>query len=475
MQASRSNGSRRSDLARWLLTFAAFTLLWLAAAPAWAQTRVVVTDLTGDKKGAARAAVIDAVGQKGDALSAKEADAAIKKAKAKKLTKKTAAKLARTAKADFVISGDVKKKGKALTVNLTVRDAKGAVVGDVSVTAKRGKFNDAFKDQLAGELGPLLSAGGAAAPADDEPAEDDDQPAEDDQPADDKPADDKPAEDDKPVAEAEPTVEDEVELGNQDPEHYRYAALELALTVPVIGRNLSFSERAGLTPDQRPTRYKGATVPAAGVEIEAYPLALGQHGRARRAWWRQFGLAAGYERVLALKSKSGTEEFTTTMQRFDVGLRWRWNPGQKATLPTIALALTYGQQSFEIDDGTTLGLPNTKVTYLGVGLRARVPLGLAFAVLVAGDYLLVQDAGDINAMDAYGPGSASGLEIEGGLEYRIMPRLPVRAGVRFVQTTYEFDGTGDLSNNLDNDPTTVDVSAAKERVLGGFVSIAYLF
>lgn len=462
----KSNASIRRSSLLGLAAFVLFTLLGIA--PAWAQKRVAITKLDGDKKDAALTAVGDAVGRKHAVIASREVEAARKKAKIKRLDDEGVAKLADTLSADAVITGSAKKKGKDVVVKLTVYDARGKELGTVDVTAKRGKFSGDTKDAIADEVDGLL-----AKIEDKKPEPPPEEPVAKDEPKDDEGKDDGAKDDESKEETAEVPAGD---LGEAPLD--RFAAFSFSLVVPVIGRDLSFDERAGLTADQRPTRYDGATVPAIGISIEAYPLVLGKNDASRRAFWRQFGVAIDFERVLALKSKSGDAEYDTTMQRWEVGLRWRWNVGQKATLPTVALAVGYGQQTFEIDagaDAAMLGLPNVAQTYINLGANVRVPFGTPrFALVAGGGYLLVQDGGDLNAESAYGAGSASGFKVDAGLEFRVLPFLPVRAGFRMSQVKYSFDGTGALSNNLDGDAASVDVSGGTEKVVGGYVSLGYL-
>jgi hypothetical protein len=420
--------------------------------------KVAIVALDGDRHDAARAAVVDAVQRDHATVANSQVDAARKKIRGKKLSDAKIARLATTLSAEFVITGAVKKKGKTTTVSLVVHDRKGKAVGTATAAA-RGPLNVKFKDKLAADLGPLLTSVDEAP----EPAQPE-TPAEPETP---EPAPERQAEPEKPATPEAPVAFAEAPID-------RHAALEVELGMPFIGRDLSFDERAGLTEVQRPTRYDGATVPALGLGLAVYPLLLGKAFPERAAAWRQLAVTLRYERVLELTSKSGGDEFDTTMQRFDIGVDWRLVLGHKATLPTFDLGVGYGQASFAIDNGSTdLGLPDTSESFVSLKVGARVPVMKKLALHASFAYLLVSDGGDLNAAAAYGSGSASGFDLDLGAEYLLTPHIPLRAGFRLTSFSHDFDGKGALSNDLDGDPSTVDVSGATEKILGGYVSIGY--
>jgi hypothetical protein len=241
----------------------------------------------------------------------------------------------------------------------------------------------------------------------------------------------------------------------------------------MVARTLSFTTRASL--DNQPSGYDGSIVPGGMIDGEVYPLVL--MGSKPDSALAGLGVTFLYDRVFLLKSKADTEEYNTTQQRYGVGLRYRFNVGHKPTLPTVFVGLGYNSLSFVIDASVDLtGLPDVNYTYLDPHIGFRMPLGTPkLALLGKASYLLILGSGDFSNDDNYGPGSVAGVDFEGGLEYRLTPRLPIHVGVHYVRIAYDFDGTGDRANNLDMDPSTPDVGGALDEFLGGYATVGYIF
>jgi len=143
----------------------------------------------------------------------------------------------------------------------------------------------------------------------------------------------------------------------------------------------------------------------------------------------------------------------------------------------VHVGIGYNSLSFVIDSGATaIGLPDVDYAYLDPNLGLRMPLGTdKFALLLDARYLLVLSSGEFSETANYGGGSVAGVDFDGGLEWRLMPRLPVHVGMRYVRIAYDFDGSGMQTNNLDGDPSTPDVGGALDEYLGGYVTAGYIF
>jgi hypothetical protein len=253
----------------------------------------------------------------------------------------------------------------------------------------------------------------------------------------------------------------------------RNAAVDVELGVTAVKRNLSFTYASDLSASQRPNGYSGSIVPSVILTGEVYPLAFGKKPGALG------GLGIGFviDRVLLLKSRLGMKEYTTSQMRLGGGLRYRYNFGDQATMPTVKAIVGFSKLDFTIDRGTDdLDLPNVSYSYLDLGVAGRFPLGTPHAaVYLDVRYLQVLSAGEVSQMDFYGSGSTLGLDGDAGFELQFLGRGIVKIGVRYQRIAHDFDGNGARSNNRDGNASTQDVGGALDTYLSGYVTGGYLF
>jgi hypothetical protein len=253
----------------------------------------------------------------------------------------------------------------------------------------------------------------------------------------------------------------------------RHAPIDLALESEVSLRTMSFAFSDALTMAQRPNGYAGTPVPSLGLQGEVYPFSFGDAPNAAAAG---LGFAFHFDRVFLLKSKLGTTFYDTAQTRYGGGLRYRVNFGSRARLPTLTFIAGYSHLEFAIQHGSdNIDLPNVAYDYLELGLRLRVPFASWGSIFLDGRYLFVLGTGEIGDPMQYGPGGAFGLDGAAGFEIRPAPRHVIRLAGRAQYMQLDFDGTGFLSRNRDNDPSTRDVTGATDTYLGGWISYGYLF
>jgi hypothetical protein len=521
MQTQRSwklNDSVKNKARRTVAWLVALCFL-LAASSAFAKKRVVVLNFTGPQGGKAAAAVASAVKKRHTVVSSAQYTKAEKRLKAKKQTDKNVAKVAAEIQVDAVISGVIKKKAGKFTLTVSVREgASGKVKGSAKIALRGAKIDQRAKDDIDAEVVPLVDdvqsiAGGGGG---DDFASNDSAPIEDKKPP---KKGKKPPEEDTTGADSgmgsgtgssDDTGEQEAAPGVDDTKDKQVASSEgseasaessvsksadeegapteimggkyarnggfsIDAGVSMFARTLTFTTRTGLARDAQPSGYDGTIVPGGMIDGEVYPLVL--MGSKPDSMLAGLGVTFLFDRVFLLKSKAGPEEYNTTQQRYGVGLRYRLNIGHKPTLPTVFVGIGYNSLTFAIDGPVAVTrLPDVNYSYVDPHIGFRLPLGSAnLALLAKASYLLVLSSGAFSEAAGYGPGSVVGVDFEGGLEYRLMPRLPIHVGIHYVRIAYDFDGSGALANNQDGDPSTPDVGGALDEYLGGYATVGYIF
>jgi hypothetical protein len=469
---SRSIVSARSRVLLLLLVVVA-----LGGGEAWAKKRIVVVKFPGRAAQAQRE--VEALVKKDNTVVS---DAAMRRAqkrlKVRRLNDSGYARLAADLTADAFITGALqRRRGGRYNLALTLRDGKtGAVTETIDVPLKRARVDSAARADLAMKLEPALAKVGALS----------DEPLEITPPS--APVSAGPGSEDTEAAPLTgvkpppPPRADEATAGTAlvaraelpDQRRARHAAAEVSVGATVVRRKLTFTSTDELTPSQRPNGYNGSVVPSVTVNGEVYPLAFGSPSGALSG----LGVAFVFDRVIGLKSRLGSTEYTTTQQKVGGGLRYRWNLGNKATQPTVKFIAGFNALSFEIDRGADdIDLPNFSYTYLDVGAAGRFPVGSPmFAIYLDARYNQVFGSGEVTEQAFYGDGGARGFEGDGGLEVRLLDdKLVVRLGAHYQRIAFDFDGNGVRSNNRDGNPANQDVGGALDQYLSGYLTAGWVF
>lgn len=357
--------------------------------------------------------------------------------------------------ADAIVSGVVRRKGKRVTLVLTVRAAAtGETVDTLRVPLRGGKLAGAARARLEGDLLDLIAWVEPAPAPEPEPVPTLVEPTVI-----------------EPDVEPEPRVSRGVEL--ERPRDPARPTLELGAGVSVISRDLSFSHQASLAMSERPLGYDGSPVGGLYLAGELYPAALA--GRAGDGALGNLGVAFAFDRAMSVTSRHDDgameREFDTSQVRMGVGVRYRVMLGNTA----VKAAAGYNKLSHDIDTGgAALALPNVSYSYLDLGAGVRHPLTDRVAVTGDARYLNVLGAGAIVEADAYGAATVNGVDLDAGLQWRATDRISVRGGVRYLRMGFSFEGTGAMSTDLDGDPDQ-DVGGASDVYLGGYLlaGVAY--
>jgi len=522
-----------------ILAFLAVVGLALAGpAPAFAGDRVVVLKTKGDRSRAMEKALKAIVKAEHALVSDKALKRAAKRAKVRTFTPRDIAKVAKTVEASAVIESEVSKNGRAYVVVVRVRKPDGEIADELTQDLKRrtpsrtekrtlskrvlaalnsldvtagegvaagegegnGDGKAAPEDIAARDTSSEVAAAGGTA-ADGSPAGSPPQKVanaaggggggsngSDPTAADGKRAGggtgtevaslDGTAKDDEnplPAKDAKaPAVAVQVKATSR---RSHPAALRLEVGGNAIARTLSFNSRAGF--DQAPQGYDSALVPGGRAAVEAYPLELVIPG----SFFAGIGVAGEFDQQIGLTTRTSDAMATaleTTSRRWNVGGRFRYAFGGRATSPSIAIGAGYGVRQFVVDrsplqEGAVLDLPDVEYKYVDPGLWLRLPLGSRFAISAGARALLFLDAGAIQETAEYGAAELTGVDAEAGLELLITRNILVHVSGAYTRIGYDFVGNGTQTNNRDGDPVSQDIGGAADQYLGGSATIGVMF
>jgi hypothetical protein len=126
-----------------------------------------------------------------------------------------------------------------------------------------------------------------------------------------------------------------------------------------------------------------------------------------------------------------------------------WEAGVHYRYPISSLVAVdghvgYAQHYFLLEQDTELDVPDVNYKYFWGGVNFDLYVTDRATVGAGAKYLYVTDNGQMSELDWYGPGSASGYEIEANFLIPLPARLFVSGEIKYQKITTEFDAP-DLS------------------------------
>jgi len=242
-------------------------------------------------------------------------------------------------------------------------------------------------------------------------------------------------------------------------------AVDLVAGLTITTRRLTWATDADLV--QKPPAYKGLPAPGGMFDLTLYPFDFSHNARGLK---HDVGFTAMYEQALLISSKDQMgNKLETAYSRYAFGGVYRHAMGKSV----IGGTLTYGRQSFQIQNSEAIGIPNVNYTQISPGGFFRYPwsdkIGLNFDL----GAILVLKTGQMQKTENYGGASVLGFEGEVGGDYALSEKLFVRAGLKIETIGFSFNGNGMLTN-ADADPEQ-DVQGARDWYIGLLGTIGYIY
>ncbi len=315
--------------------------------------------------------------------------------------------------ATAVLDGRVTTKGRAVTVEIDVRDGASGEVVD-TITLKAGwmpGMRNTINKQLAGDLqDPLSKTGAAEAPEEDIP--------------------------DAAAVEGEAGEEaaGEEEAEEESEPKGRPSALEVGAGIRAFSRNYRYTD--DLFDALR--SYKLGVAPAAFIYLRWYPVAHFDGGALSH-----LGLTGGYERGFAVSTETpGGEELDTTTYEWWAGLRYRIPFDEHE----VGIQGTYGNHTYRVDDDPADPyVPDVEYTYVRLGVDARVRVSRVVLGAHFG-YRYLLGAGQIADPEWFPNISGGGLDAGLLAGYEIIDGLDLLAGFDFRRYFFSMNSEpGDAS------------------------------
>lgn len=191
------------------------------------------------------------------------------------------------------------------------------------------------------------------------------------------------------------------------------------------------------------TQYVGVPTHGVSFELAAYPLQV-KHAN---GWRSSFGVSGGLSRSVGAKvaflEEDGVADIGIDQLAWNAAAHHRLTAG-RFTLDTHA---GLGQSRYGFDDAPAeLEVPDTRFTYLAVGTHAALDVYKGITLGAGGQLVRgIGDAGDLNSMEFYGPGSTSGLSLDASLTVPLPKGTFVRARVTASKLVTQFDGVGAIT------------------------------
>jgi hypothetical protein len=236
-----------------------------------------------------------------------------------------------------------------------------------------------------------------------------------------------------PEEEEEKPKEEEEEPEEEGPDRktgaYGAELFSIAVSFELAGRFFSYNDIYS----NNLRDYDVFGVPSLFVGAEIYPLADSGTPIAE-----DLGVVGHFAQAFALDSETSDGTVVgTSWNRFDVGLRFRLNLGDRGDAPVLGLTGGFSRMDFSFDAPAPLSEEVPAVTYssLFVGLDGRVPVG-PVAIGAGAKYLGALGAGDTK--DRFTDPSIGGVSFGLGVAVPIAMGLEGRFWTEYQRWFYAF-------------------------------------
>lgn len=479
--------------------------------------RVVVLDFDGPRTlaDAGRNAVVTLLGDQYDLSTKKKWEDARARASKGAFGPQTWNKAAKLSGIDAVIEGWVQDEGRHKVLNLVVREASTGREFD-TLTFKFNKTslsNDTLGlvrtglDDVLDYIEPGIEASpnrlpeidakaalqakkkNKAAPADVEAEDGDDEetPApkkkvkrvvvedtEEDEADDEEIEVKKPKRDDKTeVASAAPVSEDKrdendlvVLFGNKSeewplpkkPDHVPQPTPRFQ-----IGAGAYYASRSLEFESEDPQDFLGVGTKGLALSAAAYPFPLKKTDGGMSGVGFAVNLYKAPASSVTVQGEDFVADYKIDQGGFDASVHYRYPLGDIVHIDGHA---GYGQEYFNLEQDIELDVPDVNYKYFWGGANLDLNVTDKATVGFGAKYLYMTDNGQMSELDWYGPGSASGMALEGNFHIPLPKDLYVKGEIKYRRITTEFDAP-DLSAE--------EARSAKDSTVNGTVQLGIEF
>jgi hypothetical protein len=358
----------------------------------------------------------------------------------------------------YLVSGAVTKKGRALNLSVLAVARNNAVAARKSLPLERGQLSAknlrAAADFIRGAMGEAAPAPTAAPaaelPPQGAPAPEPEQAS---APPPSLPLDGEPAEPRGAGREPAESVSASERPARKSP------GIAVELGTDMLNRHFGYSDATSGNLRQ----YDLTLYPLPSIRAELYPFALaGMDALAGLALEGSFA----YAPFLKSRRTSGTDYYPTSAMRMDAGIHWRLLPMSNyglAISPFAGLRV----QSFILAASSTGdrldGIPNLQFVSVRAGVGLEAPVVQDSVIIIARLAVLpVFSAAEIISPTYFPSGSAFGFEGGFGVAVQIAAPLQFRATFEYTQYSLSFQAS---SSNL------YAATGAVDRYLGGNLAL----
>lgn len=205
--------------------------------------------------------------------------------------------------------------------------------------------------------------------------------------------------------------------------------------------------------------------PLFGVRARWYPGAHFTSGSVSN-----LGIIGEYQRSISASSSTESgQDYSTTMQQFGAGVRWRFPFGRHE----VGVSALYGRHDLKVDTGrepnavAANGLPLNRDYVPDAGyIYARPGLDARFAVTKIEfgfelGYRAIQQTGELNNTQWFPQATVAAIDGALFAGYELNPRLIVLGGLDFVRYAHDMNSTvQDLQKQRDVAGGAIDQSIA---------------
>jgi TolB-like protein len=441
---------------------------------------LAVVPFTGPQAIRAEAVVVRTLRKKAQLIPGKTWQKSASKLFANTHSPEDIAAVADDVSARIVITGAVKRDGRAWQLSISVRDGsdgkprarlkyplKGPRIMPATLTLLAKEVADSFDSVVNGEgtTEEGTPAPPATKPGKKPPVTDLSPPTTTPPPTTPPPATTEPAGKDEelaPVAAKSPKPIAPVAATGKRPRWAPWFEVDAGLSI--TGRQFDFDTT-------QPPHFTSGVVPGIAADLTVNPLAFTWNKAG--GVFSGLGVGATIEKPFWPDSTSKTDmtqHFATSELKVEGGLRWRITLYKPVPRPELLLAAGGGLHTFSLAKDATgqdVGPPDVAYKYVDFGIGVRLHFAEWAYLTAKFNYHLVVNSGPISDVATeYGPTATTGLRFGGALDFIIYKGLKVgldgfyeRFGLKFVPG---------------NTSPAKQANAAVDQYFGGVITVGYV-
>ncbi len=193
------------------------------------------------------------------------------------------------------------------------------------------------------------------------------------------------------------------------------------------------------------TQYTGVPAKSVGVDAAFYPFPRHKRDGKLQGFGISFGVSQSLGNRVTFDDGEEVGEYSIDQHGWNAAVHYAAPLGDHFSIDG---EVGYSRQTYNLDDAPeTFEVPNTSYHALHIGTHVDLSITDRASVGFGGKYFHVLESGDLSSVEWYGPGSTSGLSVDGNFVVPLPARMYVRGELSYTRLKTSFDGVGVITED----------------------------